>query len=316
MVLQHALFALLIGTGLQMLQLGQRYPIHILLLLSGDVHQNPGPQINKCLEFFHWNLNSLCARDRIKIPLIETYDALHKFDIIAVSESMLDKSIKNDEIYIEGFSKDVFRSDHPSNTKTGGVCLYAREGLPIRRRKDLELLQETIIIEINIARKKIFLGTIYRSPSQSSQQFEYFIDKLQMVLNKLKGENPQCVILTGDVICRSSQWWTEDIEQPEGTALEELIETNGLYQLIDEPTNIRNGGMSCIDLIITDQPNMFVDYGVHPSLDDHCQHQIIYGKLNASIPSAPPYKRTIWDYPKAYTGPSEAGGLGGLQPPQ
>ena len=57
--------------------------------------------------------------------------------------------------------------------------------------------------------------------------------------------------------------------------------------------------MSCVDLIITDQQNLFADYGVHPSLDDHCQHQIIYGKLSASIPSAPPYKRTIWDYPKA-----------------
>ena len=171
--------------------------------------------------------------------------------------------------------------------------------MPIRRRKDLELLQKIIITEINIARKKTFLGTIYRSRSQRSQQFEYFIDKLQMVSNKLKRENPQCVILTGDFNCRSSQWWTEDIEHPEGATLEELIETNGLYQLIDEPTNIRNGGMSCIDLIITDQPNMFVDYGVHPSLDDHCQHQIIYGKLSASVPSAPPYKRTIWDYPKA-----------------
>ena len=90
-----------------------------------------------------------------------------------------------------------------------------------------------------------------------------------------------------------------DIEQPEGTALEELIETNGLHQLIDEPTNIKNGGMSCTHLIITDQPNMFLDYGLHPSLDDHCQHQIIYGKLSASAPYAPPYKRTIWDYPKA-----------------
>ena len=120
-----------------------------------------------------------------------------------------------------------------------------------------------------------------------------------MVLNKLKGENPQCVILTGDFNRRSSQWWTEDIEQPRGAALEELIETNGLYQLINEPTNIRNGGMSCSDLIITDQPNMSVDYGVQPSLDDHCQHQIIYGKLNASVPFAPPYKRTIWDYPKS-----------------
>ena len=57
--------------------------------------------------------------------------------------------------------------------------------------------------------------------------------------------------------------------------------------------------MSCIDLIITDQPNLFVDYGVHPSLDEHCQHQILYGKMNISIPCPPPYKRTLWDYSKA-----------------
>ncbi len=74
---------------------------------------------------------------------------------------------------------------------------------------------------------------------------------------------------------------------------------NGLFQLIDEPTNIRNEGMSCIDLIITDQPNMFFDCGVHPSLDVHCQHHIIFGNMNLSLPSPPPYKRTVWHYSKA-----------------
>ena len=72
-------------------------------------------------KFFHWNLNSICARDRIKTPLIETYDTLYKFDIIAISETMHDQSVKNDEIYIEGFSKEIYRSDHPNNIKTGGV---------------------------------------------------------------------------------------------------------------------------------------------------------------------------------------------------
>ena len=84
MVLQFVLFVLQIGKILEMHQLGQRYPIHMLLLLSRGVHQNPGPLSNKCLKSFHWNLNRLCARDRIKIPLIETYDTLHKFDITAV----------------------------------------------------------------------------------------------------------------------------------------------------------------------------------------------------------------------------------------
>ena len=57
--------------------------------------------------------------------------------------------------------------------------------------------------------------------------------------------------------------------------------------------------MSCIDLIITDQPNCLVDSGVHPSLDEHCQHQIIYGKLNISLPYPIPFKRTVWYYSQA-----------------
>ena len=81
--------------------------------------------------------------------------------------------------------------------------------------------------------------------------------------------------------------------------MKELIETNGLYQLIEKPTNIRNEGSSCVDLIITDQPNFFVASGVHPSLDEHCQHQTIYGKLNVSLPSPPPHRRTIYEYSKA-----------------
>ena len=49
------------------------------------------------------------------------------------------------------------RSDHPSNSRIGGVCVYFREDLPIKRRQDLELLQEMVVAEINFARKKVFL---------------------------------------------------------------------------------------------------------------------------------------------------------------
>ena len=127
-------------------------------------------------------------------------------------------------------------------------------------------------------------------------QFEDFVDKLQRMLEKIQAEIPHSLILTGDFNGRSSQWWAGDAEQPEGTALEELIEVPNLHELIEEPTNIREGSMSCIDLIIIDQPNLFADYGVNPSLDEHCHHQIVYGKINIPIPSPPPYKRTIWDF--------------------
>ena len=115
----------------------------------------------------------------------------------------------------------------------------------------------------------------------------------------LRNENPHCIISIGDFKCRSSQWWSDDEDTPQGTALDELMETNNVYQLIDKPHNVRTQGMYCINLTVTDQPNMFVDYGIHPSLDSHSEHQIIFGKINVSVPSPPPYKRTIWDYAKA-----------------
>ena len=51
--------------------------------------------------------------------VIEAYNSVFCYDLFAISESLLNKSIEDDEIYIEGFSKEIFRSDHPSGNKVG-----------------------------------------------------------------------------------------------------------------------------------------------------------------------------------------------------
>ena len=78
---------------------------------------------------------------------------------------------------------------------------------------------------------------------------------MQMMINCLQMETPHSVVFTGDFNCRTSQWWTEDAESPEGMTLDEIIEVNNLYQLINEPTNIRGESMSCIGLFITNPAN-------------------------------------------------------------
>ena len=60
-----------------------------------------------------------------------------------------------------------------------------------------------------------------------------------------------------------------------GITLNEFVESNDLVQLIDQPTNIEPSCISCVDLIIIDLPNLFVDFGIHSSLDNCCHHQII-----------------------------------------
>ena len=58
---------------------------------------------------------------------------------------------------------------------------------------------------------------------------------------------------------------------------------------------------SCIDLIFTEQPNVAVNSGVHPSLHVKCHHRIIHCKSNLMIIYPPPYERLAWDYKRANT---------------
>ena len=118
-----------------------------LLLVSVDIEIQPGPQQDqkKNFSFAFWNLDSLPAREFARIPLIESLQSTYNFDLFGVCESMLTDKISNDEISITGFSSDPFRADKVVGMRNGGVCLYYKESLPIKRRTDLETLPETIV---------------------------------------------------------------------------------------------------------------------------------------------------------------------------
>ena len=71
-------------------------------------------------------------------------------------------------------------------------------------------------------------------------------------------------------------WWNQGGTNPEGKEIEELTSLLGLTQLISEHTNFEpNKNPSCIELIFTDQPNIVLNSGTKPSLDNYCHHQII-----------------------------------------
>ena len=56
---------------------------------------------------------------------------------------------------------------------------------------------------------------------------------------------------------------------------------------------------SCIDLIFTNQLNIFIEYGVYLSLHEQCHHQIVHKKLSIKHIALPPYTRRIWYYDMA-----------------
>ena len=74
-----------------------------------------------------------------------------------------------------------------------------------------------------------------------------------------------------------------------------------MKQFTTEPTHISESFSSCIDCIFSNQPNLIMDSGVHPTLHSKCHHQIIYSKLNLKIEYPPPYTRKIWNYSRSET---------------
>ena len=147
--------------------------------------------------------------------------------------------------------------------------------------------------------KKVLVFVIYRSPSQSNCEFESFLTNYDYLLSEINKCKPSLAVITGDFNARSPAWWSKDIHSTEGSKLFSLTSANGFSQLINEPTHIQTNSSSCIDLIFTNQPNLYVNSGVHSSLHNNCHHQIVYSTFNLNIYYAPPYQRLVWDYKKA-----------------
>ena len=122
-LLQSVLNLILIIEYIGVLLYGKIFSLQALLMLAVDIESNPGPQIDNCLKFFHWNLNSICARNKVKISIIEGYNSLHRFDVIAVSESMLDSSVSSLRVSVEKFIAVITQATLSS---VGSVCTLGR----------------------------------------------------------------------------------------------------------------------------------------------------------------------------------------------
>ena len=67
-------------------------PVFInLILLSGDIKKNLEPKTkpNDNLSVCHWNVNSIPSHDFQNIAVLESFVAMHKFDITCISETFL-----------------------------------------------------------------------------------------------------------------------------------------------------------------------------------------------------------------------------------
>ena len=214
--------------------------LYLFTFLSrhGDIELNPGPRKEKknSVSVCHWNLNSLSAHNFSKLTQLKAYNAIYKHDFICLSETYLDSSIPDNVLDIEGYR--LVRADHPNNIKRGGVYIYYKESLPVRVI-NIPYIKEARLLEMNYNNKKVIISVIYRSPSQSTDEFESFLLNFEQLLDDVSQCRPSLSIIIGDFNARSVSWWSNDINTTEGLKLSSMSSSVGFTQLINEPTHIQ-----------------------------------------------------------------------------
>ena len=165
-----------------------------LLILCGDIEVNPGPSQWTSLSFCHWNLSSISAHDFVKVSLLQSYNAIHKFD------------------------KFVYLRLFPSDLKRGGVFIYFKESLPIKVL-DIPILHECLVFELLLNSRRSYIVSLCRSPSY---EYDHFIKTFEQLIVHLANFKPHLLLITGDFNPISSSLWSGDVRNNEGARLEAL----------------------------------------------------------------------------------------------
>ena len=148
----------------------------ILLIVSGTVHLNPGPEINKkMLKIGHVNMRSLCPSSSNKMEdLYSTLCTNQQCDVIAVSETWLNGNISDKQIEMP--DHQVFRKDRDRNG--GGVALYINNSISAKHLTDFDDLGiEVVAVEIRLCNRNVIILCCYRPPTKLKQDVDTFFIK-------------------------------------------------------------------------------------------------------------------------------------------
>ncbi|CAB4005080.1 Hypothetical predicted protein [Paramuricea clavata] len=219
--------------------------------------KNSSIAANKCglqkskINIAHLNICSLKKREHlIQIRLLMQEN---KFDVLAVSESWLTSSVRNEEVEIFGYS--LSRLDWRGRSG-GGVCAYIKSSLKKKVLRDLTEISESgfhqLWLQIQHKKLKSFLLCVcYRPPDSPVSCFtNNFMDNYIKALTFGKD-----IIIAGDLNCdllKTAQ---------EAKVLNDFCHCLNLTQLIDKSTRVTSRSSTLIDVMMTSNKDLIAEIG-------------------------------------------------------
>ena len=232
--------------------------------------QKNGKELLVC----HLNINSIQNKfEELKDIILKS-----TVQIMAVSETKIDGSYPDCQFLIPGYY--LHRNDRKKGG--GGVLMFVSSKIQ-SRRISIERRYKTIeplALEIGLKLRNAIVLAIYRPPKKITGSYQLLLEEELSHISNWAGLQYSTVIMTGDLNLNRLR-----PDSTEGKLLLDLEVEQGFDCMITTPTRIQMQGanttQSLIDVILTNQPQLFGDCGVYnPEISDHA---LVYGFLNEKV---------------------------------
>jgi len=272
-----------------------------LILLSGDVETNPGPNTTpELLPCYFLNARSIKKLSNNNHKLREFKELLTIANpyIIGVSETWLNHNIADTDITTEE-EYTLYRKDR-SQQVGGGVILLVKPCIKSVRRDDLEVNSddhnEIIAIEIEPSPgNKIAVIVAYRS---QQDPHALFLSNLETTLTNCSRANLTKFLVMGDFNYNKITWNvdTDTTLPPHCREFIQVTSGFGLHQHNRNPSRALNNNI--LDLIFTNFPDkvskIYSDIFHYTS-----DHYLLHFDLTTTIDHITHPKRTVFNFKRA-----------------
>jgi hypothetical protein len=216
-----------------------------------------------------------------KIPEIQSRVVNENYDVIAITESWLDDSCFDGEIFPSNYH--VFRNDR--NSHGGGVLLAIKSDLcPSDTCDFISDDLEIIWADFKTTKGKVLFGVFYRPPSSSKDYMNALDDHLLKIHSS---KHDYCFIsLVGDFNIHMD-WINDEPVNKKGTLPNLFIDTMytcGFTQVLNEPTYVTyKGNERFLDLVFVSDPSYVKSCETSFNVNNNCDHFAVVFTLDMSV---------------------------------
>ena len=233
------------------------------------------------------NFQGILSKKENLINLIDSTDP----DIVIASETWLNSSIKNSEIF-QPYVYEVSRKDRPDGY--GGVLIAAKKSLN-SQELSVKLTGEQIWVKISRKRKSpILIGSLYRPPKSDLE----YIQQMRQGAESMITRNKNAILWIGGDLNLPDIDWNSCVIQSHQYTKEineeflSFLDDNSLQQMVATPTRKTN----ILDLFLTNRPSLLNRCEVIPGISDH---EAVFVNMNIEPHRSKPTKRKILLWKKA-----------------